>query len=189
MSDAPSKKPIYKRWWFWVLAVLFLIAILPGGDDSEGADQGSEPTTTDVSDASKFIPGITAADVKLNFTDRGFTCDGPRMTNDEDLGSFVLYSCELKTDEYELLVEFDGESVTDVLSVQGTVLNFSNRTLEDVASEFIGYVATLPYEGSNPEEARAWAQQNIGVKAETEIGGVKFDSAGTERSTILTISR
>ncbi len=163
--------------------------------NQEVVDTSNTETTTELDSEivaqvdSKFIPGITAADVKLNFTDKGFTCDGPRAVDDQYLGFFILYSCEFKTDEYEYRVEFDGESVTDILSVQGIVLNYGQRSLEEVATEFLGYVATLPYEGSNPEEAKVWAQQNIGVKTEIKIGGVTFDSAGTERSAILTISR
>jgi hypothetical protein len=34
------KKPIYKRWWFWVLAIIVIFAFANGGDDS------AEPTST-----------------------------------------------------------------------------------------------------------------------------------------------
>lgn len=40
---AKNSKPIYKRWWFWVIAVIFLFSIVPGKSNSQTA---TEKTST-----------------------------------------------------------------------------------------------------------------------------------------------
>lgn len=40
MEAAPTKKPFYKRWWVWVIAVFVLFAVI-------GSSGGSKPTTTE----------------------------------------------------------------------------------------------------------------------------------------------
>lgn len=32
---AKQKKPIYKRWWLWALVVLFVIGMMPGGEEGQ----------------------------------------------------------------------------------------------------------------------------------------------------------
>lgn len=43
MRRTAGKKPIYKRWWVWVLAVLVVFGGLAGGGDDEKSDTGSAP--------------------------------------------------------------------------------------------------------------------------------------------------
>ena len=46
VSTKPKKKPIYKRWWFWLLIVVFLFAII--GIASSGGDSQSNQNTSDI---------------------------------------------------------------------------------------------------------------------------------------------
>lgn len=45
-----NKKPVYKKWWFWVLIVLAILIIIPKGSNDKNAD---EPSITTVSDNEK----------------------------------------------------------------------------------------------------------------------------------------
>ncbi|GAF63831.1 hypothetical protein BTS2_0723 [Bacillus sp. TS-2] len=48
MSKEPkTKKPIYKKWWVWVLAVIILIIVVPTESDEE---QAAEPTAAEVNE-------------------------------------------------------------------------------------------------------------------------------------------
>ena len=47
---AKNSKPIYKRWWFWVIAVIFLFSIVPGKSSNQTAVQ--KTSTTSVTSAS-----------------------------------------------------------------------------------------------------------------------------------------
>lgn len=181
MSEAKLKKPIYKRWWFWVGALLVFIMIASG--DTNGTDES--PASSNLNEASdEFIPGLTAADVKLNLTDRGFECGEP-LVGDE----YISYQCNQKTASYEYIVEFDGISPTKIISVQASALNYGNESLEVVAKDFLGYLATLPYEGSTPEDAKLWVQEMIGQSETNEFGGVQMRVNSTERAVILTIGK
>jgi hypothetical protein len=40
------------------------------------------------------------------------------------------------------------------------------------ADEFLGYIATLPYDGAKPNEAKAWVQGKASGSA--TFGGAKF---------------
>ena len=39
---AKKKKPIFKRWWFWVIAVIVLFALVPTDDAEEGASEADK---------------------------------------------------------------------------------------------------------------------------------------------------
>lgn len=59
---AKNSKPIYKRWWFWVIAVIFLFSIIPGKSDSQTAAQNtSTASVTSASDtqAASSAPNTT----------------------------------------------------------------------------------------------------------------------------------
>lgn len=59
---AKNSKPIYKRWWFWVIVVIFLFSIIPGKSDSQTAVQNtSAASVTSASDtqATSAAPNTT----------------------------------------------------------------------------------------------------------------------------------
>ena len=62
---AKNSKPIYKRWWFWVIAVIFLFSIIPGKSDSQTAVKNT--STASVTSASD----TQAASAAPNTTDEG----------------------------------------------------------------------------------------------------------------------
>jgi len=52
MSEEKTKKPFYKKWWVWVIAVLVLAAIGAGsekGEDNVAANKSSTKTITAIS--------------------------------------------------------------------------------------------------------------------------------------------
>ncbi len=55
---AKNSKPIYKRWWFWVIAVIFLFSIIPGKSDSQTAVQNT--SVASVSSSSNMQTDSTA---------------------------------------------------------------------------------------------------------------------------------
>ncbi|MFP7298732.1 DUF4352 domain-containing protein [Neobacillus niacini] len=42
MAKEKVKKPFYKRWWVWVLAVIIIGSVLSNGNDSTSTEKGSE---------------------------------------------------------------------------------------------------------------------------------------------------
>ncbi|MGE7183548.1 DUF4352 domain-containing protein [Peribacillus sp. NPDC006672] len=58
-KEKKAKKPIYKRWWFWVLAIIVVISIANGGEDEETPstkstdNKATETTSTPKEEAPK----------------------------------------------------------------------------------------------------------------------------------------
>ena len=44
----------------------------------------------------------------------------------------------------------------------------------DTAITYLQFVATMPYDGAEPEQAAAWVGQNIGQESTITIGSAKF---------------
>ena len=109
------------------------------------------------------IPGLTAADLKLNLEERDFTCVGP--TDDNEGG--IYYECT-SGEEYRVL--WRGRSPTDVFYVDSTALLVS----EDDAATFLGYIASVPCEGCQQADAKAWAEANTATGGETTIGPIYY---------------
>ena len=55
MADklAKKKKSIFKRWWFWVIAVIVLFALVPTDDAEEGASESDKAPKTAVESESE----------------------------------------------------------------------------------------------------------------------------------------
>ena len=60
---AKNKKPIYKKWWFWVLLVLFIALVSPS-NESENKGTGYNDTTNST---------ISAEEKKFNKVEKYYT--------------------------------------------------------------------------------------------------------------------
>jgi hypothetical protein len=69
-----------------------------------------------------------------------------------------------------------------------TVLQFGATPSDTIAANALGFLATLPYQGSEPERARAWVVANISRAATLTIGGAKLTLSGNPRARVLQIS-
>ncbi|MCX2728526.1 hypothetical protein OO015_13630 (plasmid) [Thermomicrobium sp. 4228-Ro] len=130
------------------------------------------------------IPGITAADITLNLEKKGFDCDlwlgqvNPQWT----------CTLQLPGDAGEARVVVHGYSPTRILYIDATVMAW-HMSIVDAATPILGYVATLPYEGAEPEKARDWVKQAIAAGGEHTmvIGAVRFRVYGTDFARTLEI--
>jgi len=114
------------------------------------------------------IPDMKAADVYINFQERGFEVNKNIKNEGTDI------HCQLSTTDVKYDVIITGCTPNKIISVEAMTTDYSGNNLEAVKS-FIGYVATLQYENSKPEEARKWVEENINTDgAKTTIGGVTF---------------
>jgi hypothetical protein len=115
------------------------------------------------------IPGLAAADVKLNLEPKGFTCEGP--TSFLDGVDYIRDFHHAPT--YSERVEITGMSPSDIRSVESTFFWFGAKAQLDAnADAFLGYMATLPYEGASPEPAKTWVTSH--QTGETSFGPAKY---------------
>lgn len=129
-------------------------------DDAVLAEFGEEKAPEDK--PGRFIEGLTAADITINLEQTfGFECDDP-----QDARSRVRYSCESPEDPGSY-VEVFGSGPTEIENVAAFSSSF--------ARDLLSYVATLPYEGSRPAQAKRWVLSHLGdSEAHLTIGTARF---------------
>lgn len=120
--------------------------------------------------AAPAIPGLAAVDLHGNLTPKGF-----ELT--KNLGGVQSeWKCQLVDGLLNYVAEAFGPSASKITSVKATVYGVSASGIDQDAAEFLGFVASLPYDGADPAKARAWVAANVGRSAETVIGGVTFQT-------------
>ncbi len=125
--------------------------------------------------ASRNIPGLTPQDVYLSLENRGFTCSEPELMGLEDV---VRWTCERQEAKGKYLVEINSKDANSVRLLKAWVISHEPARADALAQDFLGYVARVPYEGAQPEEAKAWVEQSVGSKASAEFGGVSYTLGG-----------
>jgi hypothetical protein len=125
--------------------------------------------------APRNIPGLTPQEVYLNLENRDFKCSEPELMGPDNQ---VRWTCEKQKANGEYLVEINSSDANSVRLVEATVITSDPAHADALAQDFLGYVATIPYEGAHPEEAKAWVKQNVGSKASAEVGGVSYTLGG-----------
>jgi hypothetical protein len=121
------------------------------------------------------IPGLTPQDVYLSLENRGFTCSEPELMEPEDV---VRWTCERQEAKGKYLVEINSKDANSVRLLKAGVISHEPARADALAQDFLGYVARVPYEGAQPEEAKAWVEQSVGSKASAEFGGVSYTLGG-----------
>jgi outer membrane biosynthesis protein TonB len=124
----------------------------------------------------KNIPGLTPQDVYLSLENRGFTCSEPEVMGHEN---DVRWTCERQEAKGRYLVEINSKDANSVRLLKAWVISPREppARADALAQDFLGYVARVPYEGAQPEEAKAWVEQSAGSKASAKFGGVSYTLA------------
>jgi hypothetical protein len=134
---------------------------------------GSGGTTGGGGGGPKTIPGFTAGDIKVNLENRGFTCTGPGG------GATVNYFCS--AGDYS--VSMSGPGVTNIDLVSAVAL-----VDDSAAADFLGYIASLPYDDANPSAARDWVTSNMGSTGTATFGSARFTLGGPAGGRTLDIA-
>src|ERR687889_2740975 len=117
------------------------------------------------------IPGLTPQDVYLNLENKGFKCSEPELMGPED---DVRWTCERHEAKGEYMVEINSKDANSVRLLKARVISHEPARTDALAEDFLGYVARVPYEGAQPDEAKEWVEQSVGRKASAEFGGVSY---------------
>lgn len=135
----------------------------------------------------RVIPGLLPVDVYGNFKDRpGFVYKQANFASGN-----CEWNCKDEEREYLMDVTVFG-STKGVTAVEGLFQNylFLEEETGIRSSEFLGYLATVSYEGSQAVAAKNWVIANINQSgAKTKIGGVSYEIFATApRTRMLRIS-
>ena len=131
-----------------------------------------EPTATE--GATALLPGLMPADVTVNLEQRGFTCGSVEQGQ-----LYYVRTCKEDTVDYSLRVDIYGREAFSIDLIESAVLQFVNPDNEFAAS-FLGFMATMPYDGAIQQEARDWVETTLptlkgqGDVREIVFAGVNF---------------
>jgi hypothetical protein len=101
----------------------------------------------------------------------------------------VRWTCEKQEAQGEYLIKIDSSDANSVRLVKARVISQDPARADALAQDFLGYVARVPYEGAQPEEAKAWVKQNVGSKVSAEFGGVSYTLGAKAGSRFLELEK
>ncbi|MFL5804918.1 MAG: hypothetical protein ACJ8CR_24630 [Roseiflexaceae bacterium] len=138
--------------------------------------------------ATGLLPALQAADIKVNLQNRDFTC-----TTAEKGELYYSWTCTRETSLYLFRVDFYGRTLRTIDYVDATALQFIAEPTDELVAPFLGFLATLPYDGADPQTARGWVEQTLptlkgkGDVREKTFGGVLFRLFGIPTARTLTM--
>lgn len=136
------------------------------------------PEATPTERVTRSLPGLMPADVTGNLEQRGFTCSSAEQGQ-----LYYTRTCKQDSAAYSLHVDIYGQSFLSVDLIESVALQFANPDNE-LAASFLGFMATMPYDGALPKEARSWVETTIptlkgqGDVREKVFAGVKYSLYG-----------
>ena len=122
------------------------------------------------------IPGLSPVNVTVALEGRKFTC-----TNVKKQAAYYQRSCTRGVSSVEMFsVLISGRETFLVDYIEATIRQPKDPDIE-IATSIWELLASLPYDGATPEEARAWIEKTIpalsaapGGAQEMTFGGVKY---------------
>lgn len=141
MSTEKIKKPFYKKWWVWVLAIIVVIALTPGGEEetskNEASKKENDETVATAKEAEEVeevvIPGIGEV-VKVG--DVEFTVNGTSTAS--NVGG-----------------QWGSDAVGTFLIADVTVTNVGNEAITADSSFFTLVVGEKKYESDSTATMQA----------------------------------
>ncbi len=155
-----------------VYVILFIIAF--GLFNRITKDDSKEPKQTEIAVVApdNSIKGIMPVDVYLNLEKAGYNIDKQLSSKD---GCFWTCTYSEAGIDYYVRVSSTTSSTVEEIRVMGS-LNGSEPTKKIISVKpFLKYIASVPYEGSNPQKVAEWLENNFNKNGSTiDISGVRF---------------
>lgn len=120
------------------------------------------------------IPGLAPVDIYLSLEQKGF------KTNKDFKSTGTEMLCQMASGASLLFASIKCPATTSSEVVAVDAVAESTQPGDSEPREFLGFIATAPYDGADPAKARAWLNGNFGGNAETEINGVRFELSVTK---------
>lgn len=163
-----AKKKKMWVWWrcltiFGILIFIWIIAWNSAEKRVENNINNNETTATET-DNHQYIPWLTNADIQINLEKKWFTCD-------KSLKDWFRTRCKIKQSDADHDVEIYWKTATKIYLVDAMTINYTNTLNKD----FLWYIASLPYDTAEPENAKNRVIENIWKNNSTEIWWVKYE--------------
>ncbi|MEW5982790.1 MAG: hypothetical protein AB1806_10525 [Acidobacteriota bacterium] len=149
--------------------LLFAAVALACGGDREAADRPAQPPDEVLA---THLAGLHASDLTTAARERGLVCQPPARERDQ-----THWICEARTPLTSYLFEFYGK-VPGRLEYIRLVISQSGPPKLEHTGPWLGYLASLRYEGADAEAARTWIEAHLDGGGQTTIGTAKLKLSG-----------
>ena len=169
---------------FIVIAILGLSTSACSNNDNSKKTENS--ITQTMTSEEKYLKGISAASLYEPLKQKGFKIDK------QIGGDAIFVDCDRSFSGFTEHVRIAGDEPSKIIEIKASYTNYSAGKTNNLATEFLGFIATLPYDNANPEQAKKWVQENISKNSKTDIGGVTFEIIANSkniRTLLLTPSK
>ena len=133
------------------------------------------------------IPGLLPANITVNLEGRQFTCTIVKK-------GVVYYerTCTRGLPGVNLVQVVISGGDTSIVDFIRTVVQQQKNPDIKIANEILSFMASMPYEGATPDDAKAWVESTITASSgqfrdpqETMFGGVKYVLSGSPTALTL----
>lgn len=155
-----------------------IAAIAPTETNIPAVAPSNTPQPTATEEATALLPGLMPADITVNLEQRGFTCGAVEQGQ-----LYYTRTCTKDSADYSLHVDIYGRAAFAIDFIESSALQFANPNNEFAAS-FLGFMATMPYDGAVQDEARNWVETTLPtLQGEIDVrekvfSGVKYRMYG-----------
>lgn len=118
------------------------------------------------------LAGLHASDLTKAARERGLACQDPMKQ-----GAQTHWVCEARTPLTSYLFEFYGK-VPGRIEYIRLVIGQSGPPKHENTGPWLGYLASLRYEGAEPDTARTWLEEHLTSGGQTTIGTAKWKLSG-----------
>ena len=163
----------------------FTAAPIPSAAVSEISTSTAEPTPNPK--LTGQLPGLSPANVTVSLEQQNFTCTQVKKGQ-------VYYerTCIKGLPSTALLRVVITGRETSIVDFIETSVRQNENSENKIAIEFLSFMATRPYDGATPEDARKWIENTIPTLSgkpddaqEGVFGGVKYVLSGTPSALML----
>jgi len=157
--------------------------------NSPAISETSFPTliATQTPDLTGVLAGLSPINITLKLEQQNFTCTAVKKVT-----AHYERTCTKGTSStYVFQVVISGRESFIVDFIETSVLQYSNPDSK-TAIPIVGLMASMPYDGATPEEARAWVESTIlalegtsGDPQQNVFGGVKYVLYGQTKALTL----
>jgi hypothetical protein len=136
------------------------------------------PTAPQPSGRTGLLPGLQPADIKVNLEQRQFAC-----TSADKGVTYYVWTCKRDVGTIQMVVDFYARTLQSVDYINAVVLQLGQPE-DKVATPFLAFMATMPYDGAEPDKARAWVETTLPtIKQDRDVrtatfGGVTHELFG-----------
>lgn len=169
------KKPIYKKWWVWVIVVIILFAIFIGGDDeTEVGEQPEKETVTPSEPATEEVKVVTQEEFEAyaqNITGGTFIKTISITDNKGSIKYYGSYEEYKQGNPDNLLKEEDYKNYFETGDAVEKILVSENVRLLRQFPDLTATSMVLPYDGKkySIDLDRQEVNEYLGLKVEELI--------------------